>query len=64
MFLLAKLHIDSLMTKSTVKSVREAITTMSNDLEHTYDEIVQRINRQAEDDRKVAWLTSSLRSRG
>ncbi|KAJ7865013.1 hypothetical protein B0H14DRAFT_2348184 [Mycena olivaceomarginata] len=58
-FLLAKLHIDSLMIKSTVKSVREAITTMPNDLEHTYDEIVQGINRQAEDDRKVAWLTLS-----
>ncbi|KAJ7258235.1 ankyrin repeat-containing domain protein [Mycena rebaudengoi] len=35
MFLLAKLHTDSLTTKVTVKAVREALKNLPKDLEHT-----------------------------
>ncbi|KAJ7762425.1 ankyrin repeat-containing domain protein [Mycena maculata] len=59
MFLLAKLHIDSLATKQTIKGVRDALRSMPNDLDHTYDEVVERINRQGDDDRKLAWLALS-----
>ncbi|KAJ7453540.1 ankyrin repeat-containing domain protein [Mycena galericulata] len=57
MFLLAKLHIDSLAAKQSVKAVRNALRTMPNDLEHTYNEVVDRIDRQSEEDRNLAWLT-------
>ncbi|KAJ7242059.1 ankyrin repeat-containing domain protein [Mycena rebaudengoi] len=57
MFLLAKLHIDSLATKNTVKAVREALRNLPKDLNHTYDEALQRIDRQNEDDRNTAQLT-------
>ncbi|KAF7338853.1 hypothetical protein MSAN_02208300 [Mycena sanguinolenta] len=59
MFLLAKLHIDSLMEKLTIRSVREALESIPDDLESTYDEVVERINRQTKEYRKVAWLTLS-----
>ncbi|KAJ6529213.1 hypothetical protein B0H19DRAFT_1041260 [Mycena capillaripes] len=66
MFLLAKLHIDSLATKSTIKALREALETLPKDLEHTYDEAMERINRQSEDDRKIAlavltWVANTKR---
>ncbi|KAJ6551881.1 ankyrin repeat-containing domain protein [Mycena capillaripes] len=66
MFLLAKLHIDSLTTKHTVKAVRDTLKNMPIDLEHTYDEVMERINRQSEDDRKLAlrtllWITNAKR---
>ncbi|KAJ7717111.1 ankyrin repeat-containing domain protein [Mycena maculata] len=54
MFLLAKLHTDSLATKSTLKALREALESLPKDLEHTYDEALARIDRQNEDDRKIA----------
>ncbi|KAJ6521454.1 hypothetical protein DFH09DRAFT_215565 [Mycena vulgaris] len=59
MFLLAKLHIDSLTTKHTVKAVRAALSNMPDDLDSTYDEVVDRINRQSEDDKTLAWRTIS-----
>ncbi|KAJ6526214.1 hypothetical protein DFH09DRAFT_1371675 [Mycena vulgaris] len=59
MFLLAKLHIDSLTTKHTVKAVRHALANMPGDLDSTYDEVVERINRQSEDDKTLAWRTLS-----
>ncbi|KAJ6563613.1 ankyrin repeat-containing domain protein [Mycena vulgaris] len=59
MFLLAKLHIDSLTTKHTVKAVREALTNMPTDLNSTYDEVMERINRQSEDDSRIARLALS-----
>ncbi|KAF7334412.1 ANK-REP-REGION domain-containing protein [Mycena venus] len=66
MFLLAKLHIDSLTTKHTVKAVRETLKNMPIDLEHTYDGVMEHINRQSEDDRKLAlhtllWITNAKR---
>ncbi|KAJ7284170.1 ankyrin repeat-containing domain protein [Mycena rebaudengoi] len=56
MFLLAKLHIDSLATKITVKSLREAMKNLPKDLEHTYNEAIERIESQSEEDRKIAFL--------
>ncbi|KAJ7242067.1 hypothetical protein C8J57DRAFT_1477581 [Mycena rebaudengoi] len=56
-FLLAKLHIDSLATKNTVKAVMEALRNLPKDLNRTYDEALQRIDRQNEDDRNTAQLT-------
>ncbi|KAJ6563631.1 hypothetical protein DFH09DRAFT_478332 [Mycena vulgaris] len=59
MFLLAKLHIDSLTTKMTVKAVRAALNNLMGDLDSTYSEVVERINRQSEDERNLAWLVLS-----
>ncbi|KAJ6521464.1 hypothetical protein DFH09DRAFT_997607 [Mycena vulgaris] len=59
MFLLAKLHIDSLTSKLTVKAVRAALAHMPSDLDSTYDEVVERINRQPEDEKTLAWRTLS-----
>ncbi|KAJ7117088.1 hypothetical protein C8R44DRAFT_674381 [Mycena epipterygia] len=56
MFLLAKLHIDSLTTKNTIKAVREALHRLPKDLRHTYDEAMERIDHQGEDDRQLAHL--------
>ncbi|KAJ7270946.1 ankyrin repeat-containing domain protein [Mycena rebaudengoi] len=57
MFLIAKLHIDSLATKSTVKAVRVALQNLPEDLEHTYDEAMERIKMQNKEDREIARRT-------
>ncbi|KAJ7117132.1 hypothetical protein C8R44DRAFT_593899, partial [Mycena epipterygia] len=57
MFLLAKLHIDSLTTKNTIKAVKEALHQLPKDLRHTYEEAMERIDHQGEDDRQLAHLT-------
>ncbi|KAJ7756596.1 ankyrin repeat-containing domain protein [Mycena metata] len=56
-FLLAKLHIESLATKSTVKAVRTALQNLPTDLNHTYDDAMGRINSQNDDDKQLARLT-------
>ncbi|KAJ7688184.1 ankyrin repeat-containing domain protein [Mycena rosella] len=56
MFLLAKLHIESLAAKNTIKSVREALQHLPKDLDHTYDEALERINRQNEEDKQLGLL--------
>ncbi|KAJ6586047.1 ankyrin repeat-containing domain protein [Mycena capillaripes] len=62
MFLLAKLHITSIIAKNTVKAVREALQKMPTGLQDTYREVMQRINEQGEDDKKVAHSTLALLS--
>ncbi|KAJ7029871.1 ankyrin repeat-containing domain protein [Mycena alexandri] len=57
MFLLAKLHIESLATKNTVKAVRTALQNLPTDLKHTYDDAMGRINSQNDDDKQLARLT-------
>ncbi|KAJ7499632.1 ankyrin repeat-containing domain protein [Mycena latifolia] len=57
MFLLAKLHMVSLTTKNTVKAVREALRQLPTDLNRTYDEAMERIDGQGEEDRQIAQLT-------
>jgi ankyrin repeat protein len=64
--LLAKLHIDSLTTKNTVKAVREALKVLPKDLESTYDDAMRRIERQNDDDRDLAqriltWIPNAKR---
>ncbi|KAJ7509755.1 ankyrin repeat-containing domain protein [Mycena galericulata] len=66
MFLLAKLHIDSLATKNTIKAVREALENLPKDLERTYDEAMERIDRQNDEDKKIAhsaltWVANAKR---
>ncbi|KAJ6594719.1 hypothetical protein B0H19DRAFT_860962, partial [Mycena capillaripes] len=56
MFLLAKLHLDSLSTKNTVKAVRDALNSLPKDLDRTYNEAMERIEHQNEDDRQLAHL--------
>ncbi|KAJ7147916.1 ankyrin repeat-containing domain protein [Mycena crocata] len=56
-FLLAKLHIDSLAAKHTVNAVREALKHLPRDLDSTYGEVMERINCQNEEDRKLALAT-------
>ncbi|KAJ7241252.1 ankyrin repeat-containing domain protein [Mycena rebaudengoi] len=67
MFLIAKLHIDSLATKSTVKAVRAALQNLPEDLEQTYDEAMEQINAQNKEDREIArrtliWVANAKRS--
>jgi hypothetical protein len=52
---MAKLHINSLTAKPTVEAVRDALTNLLNDLESTYDEAMDRISRQSEDNRNLAF---------
>ncbi|KAJ7483609.1 ankyrin repeat domain-containing protein [Mycena latifolia] len=56
MFLLAKLHIECLATKNTIKAVREALQHLPKDLQHTYDEAIERINHQTEEDKQLGLL--------
>ncbi|KAJ7301960.1 ankyrin repeat domain-containing protein [Mycena albidolilacea] len=57
MFLLAKLHTESLATKNTIKAVREALEDLPADLNATYDEAMTRINVQNAEDKKLALKT-------
>ncbi|KAJ7747665.1 ankyrin repeat-containing domain protein [Mycena maculata] len=66
MFLLAKLHIESLSTKPTVKGVREALANLPKNLQHTYDNAMKRINEQNPEDREIAlsaltWVANAKR---
>ncbi|KAJ6586372.1 hypothetical protein DFH09DRAFT_844592, partial [Mycena vulgaris] len=66
MFLLAKLHCESLVTKNTVKAVREALQHLPKDLTQTYDEAMERIDRQNDDDKELAhfaltWVANAKR---
>ncbi|KAJ6580363.1 ankyrin repeat-containing domain protein, partial [Mycena vulgaris] len=54
MFLLAKLHTESLATKSTIRAVRDALQHLPTDLNHTYDEAMNRIHSQNKDDKELA----------
>ncbi|KAJ7879750.1 hypothetical protein B0H14DRAFT_2566600 [Mycena olivaceomarginata] len=56
MFLLAKLHMDSLATKNSVTALRETLQHLPTDLNQTYDEAMNRIDRQSKDDRQLAHL--------
>ncbi|KAJ7266763.1 ankyrin repeat domain-containing protein [Mycena rebaudengoi] len=51
---------------NTVKSVREALKNLPTDLEHTYDEAMDRIEAQGQDDRNIAkrvliWIANAKR---
>ncbi|KAJ7088352.1 hypothetical protein C8R44DRAFT_751918 [Mycena epipterygia] len=57
MFLLAKLHIDSLATKLTVKGVRDALKSLPQNLSGAFDEVMHQINCQDEEEKTLARLT-------
>ncbi|KAJ7481304.1 ankyrin repeat-containing domain protein [Mycena galericulata] len=57
MFLLAKLHIESLCTKSNVKQVREALKSLPKTLNDSYEHAMKRIEEQNQEDRQLAHST-------
>lgn len=66
MFLLAKLHMDSLALKRTPKAVQEALQRLPTEIGDTYDQAMQRIEATNEEDRNIAmkfllWITFAAR---
>ncbi|KAG8527048.1 uncharacterized protein KY384_008477 [Bacidia gigantensis] len=66
MFLLAQLHISSIVRKHSKKDVENALRELPEGLSTTYDQILQRIDDQGEEDAVLArevlsWLTFALR---
>jgi hypothetical protein len=65
-FLLAELHLESLKTKTDVKSLRKALDVLPKERDKTYEEALERIQRQPEDESKLAmrvlaWITHAIR---
>ena len=61
-FLLAKLHMDCLVSKSNLRAVRNALESLPVTVEATYDEAMKRIAAQIESDKELgervlAWIT-------
>ncbi|KAJ7500110.1 ankyrin repeat-containing domain protein, partial [Mycena latifolia] len=54
MFLLAKLHIESLRKKPTIRALQEALQNLPADLEHTYEDTMERIEAQDGEDSRIA----------
>ncbi|KAH6665146.1 hypothetical protein B0J14DRAFT_492700 [Halenospora varia] len=66
MFLLARLHVDALATKHSVKDIRSTLQNLPRGLSDTYDEALSRIFEQQEDDAEFArkvlcWVTYAVR---
>ncbi|KAJ7336849.1 hypothetical protein DFH08DRAFT_749112, partial [Mycena albidolilacea] len=57
MFLLAKLHMDSLSSKSTIKGVRQALKALPKTLYDSYENAMDRIKEQNEECRQIAHST-------
>ncbi|KAJ7076757.1 hypothetical protein B0H15DRAFT_893114, partial [Mycena belliarum] len=57
MFLLAKLHVGSLSSKNTVKAVRQALQSLPQTLDQTYEEAIERILSQSSEDKELALQT-------
>ncbi|KAJ7511611.1 hypothetical protein B0H11DRAFT_1699814, partial [Mycena galericulata] len=57
MFLLAKLHIASLVTKNSIGAVQEALKNLPKDLHDSYDVAMQQIEAQDNEDRELAHST-------
>jgi len=65
-FLLARLHMNSLVTKGTRKAVQEALKNLPKELDRTYQEAMQRIKSQNDDDKQLAervlsWISFAFR---
>lgn len=65
-FLLARLHVDALATKHSVKDIRSTLQNLPRGLSDTYDEALSRIFEQQEDDAEFArkvlcWVTYAVR---
>ncbi|KAJ7303829.1 ankyrin repeat-containing domain protein [Mycena albidolilacea] len=66
MFLLAKLHIEALSIAANVKEVHQALQELPKDLDHTYENTMNRIDAQPSGDRKIAqsaltWVVNAQR---
>ncbi|KAJ7291164.1 ankyrin repeat-containing domain protein [Mycena rebaudengoi] len=66
MFLLAKLHIESLAACTTIATTRERLEKLSSNLELAYSQAMERIDIQAEEQKKLAylalaWVTKAMR---
>lgn len=65
-FLLAQLHVSSIVRKHSRKDVEKGLTELPGELDTTYDQIFKRINNQGEEDEELArsvlsWLTFARR---
>ncbi|KAL8918574.1 MAG: hypothetical protein Q9172_005364 [Xanthocarpia lactea] len=54
MFLAAKLHVDSLASKTSVKALKKAMENLPATLDDMYNDAIQRIQSQSQDDRELA----------
>ncbi|KAI0868926.1 ankyrin [Hypoxylon argillaceum] len=66
MFLLAQLHMDSLARKLTRRQIRAALASLPKELDETYDQAIQRMQNQDEDQASLAhkvlyWISYSFR---
>jgi hypothetical protein len=53
-FLMAKLHMDSLVSQRSAWAVRNALRNLPTEVNATYDEAMNQIQRQSEVDRILA----------
>ncbi len=65
-FLLAQLHVSSIVRKHSRKDVEKGLTELPEELNSTYDQILKRISNQGEEDEGLArsvlsWLTFTHR---
>ena len=63
---MAKLLMDSIVTKMTRKALQEAISELPRTLNYTYDDALSRINKQNEDEKELAerilsWISYAFR---
>ncbi|KAH7156643.1 hypothetical protein EDB81DRAFT_867642 [Dactylonectria macrodidyma] len=66
MFLIARLHIDSLLAKRNRRALLFALKNLPTEISSTYDEAMQRIENQDEGDRELAvqvlaWISHAVR---
>ncbi|KAJ7441278.1 hypothetical protein B0H11DRAFT_1624932, partial [Mycena galericulata] len=66
MFLLAKLHIESLSMKSTLMGVQEALKALPNSLNDSYDNVIRQIDGQNAENKRIAhmaltWVANARR---
>ncbi|KAL8884266.1 MAG: hypothetical protein Q9192_006886, partial [Flavoplaca navasiana] len=69
MFLAAKLHMDALSSKFTLKSLRKALENLPTTLDDLYNEALHRIEAQSPDDQQLAfnalrWVAYTYRPLG
>src|SRR5580698_1643659 len=65
-FLLARLHMDSLVGKLNARQVRMALENLPEGMDNTYDEAMERIERQDDSrtelaKRVLSWITYAVR---
>lgn len=66
MFLIARLQMDMIANRTSIKAVRKALNHLPDQLDGLYDEAWDRISRQPDDDRQLAertliWLVHAYR---